>query len=275
MKTCIEQDCHKEQDFRGRCREHYNQFQKSYNKRYRNKNQPILTATKAEYYKNNPDKNTEQLEKRKVERVSTKLLRMDFKTAQTNMKTHGLYNGAIDGFIGPQTVTGMMRHLSANWQAKHSDLPVFINQYLEEGKITTPLRLIHFLAQCCEESARFSTLEEIGSDAYFTRYENRMGNNNTGDGAKYKGRGLIMVTGKDNYEKVGKRIGDPLLVNYPDQLASSDYAAHSAVVFWADNGLNALADADDVRAVTKRINGGVNGLHDREEYTELLKDLFR
>lgn len=107
-------------------------------------------------------------------------------------------------------------------------------------------------------------------------YANRMGNGDTesGDGWKYRGRGLIQLTGKNNYDKATNEMyALPLGVDFvdePDLLATPEYAAQSAAWYWETNGLNALADqlggADDTevfKAITKRINGGYNGLDDR------------
>jgi predicted chitinase len=97
-------------------------------------------------------------------------------------------------------------------------------------------------------------------------YANRMGNGSesSGDGWKYRGRGLIQLTGKNNYQAFASWIDDDSIVENPD-LVASEYAVHSAVFFWDKNSLNAVADQDDVRKLTKRINGGDNGLAHRRE----------
>lgn len=97
-------------------------------------------------------------------------------------------------------------------------------------------------------------------------YANRMGNGDeaSGDGWKYRGRGLIQLTGKNNYEAFAKWVGDDRIMDDPD-LVASEYAVHSAVFYWDRNNLNAVADTDDVVALTKRINGGTNGLSHRRE----------
>jgi len=93
-------------------------------------------------------------------------------------------------------------------------------------------------------------------------YAGRMGNIEDGDGWKYHGRGLIQLTGKDNYKRCGDSIGIDL-VNQPDLLLQFDYAALSAGWFWSKHGLNQLADFGDWVAITKRINGGIHGIDDR------------
>lgn len=118
-------------------------------------------------------------------------------------------------------------------------------------------------------------------------YANRMGNGDTesGDGWKYRGRGLIQLTGKNNYEKATNEMyALPFGVDFvdePDLLATLEYAAQSAAWYWETNGLNALADqlggADDTevfKAITKRINGGYNGLDDRLAMYERAKTVI-
>lgn len=97
-------------------------------------------------------------------------------------------------------------------------------------------------------------------------YANRMGNGSesSGDGWRYRGRGLIQLTGKNNYQAFASWIDDDTIIKNPD-LVASEYAVHSAVFFWDKNNLNAVADQDDVRKLTKRINGGDNGLAHRRE----------
>jgi predicted chitinase len=86
----------------------------------------------------------------------------------------------------------------------------------------------------------------------------------SGDGWRFRGRGLIQLTGRSNYKAFAEWVGDERVVEEPD-LVSSEYAVHSAVFFWDRNSLNMLADKDDVVGLTKRINGGENGLAHRRE----------
>ena len=164
----------------------------------------------------------------------------------------------------------------------------------KHGIADSRLRLAHFFAQVLHESGSmrfdmenlnyssdalqkvfgkyFTTREE--ADAYARNperianrvYANRMGNGDetSGDGWKYRGRGLIQLTGRSNYKAFADWIGDGRVMDEPD-LVSTEYAVHSAVFFWDRNDLNRLADNDDVVGVTTRINGGVNGLAHRRE----------
>ncbi|MBX2847966.1 MAG: hypothetical protein KTR16_06590 [Acidiferrobacterales bacterium] len=97
-------------------------------------------------------------------------------------------------------------------------------------------------------------------------YANRMGNGDeaSGDGWRFRGRGLIQLTGKNNYKAFSKWIGDKLIVEDPDIVAST-YAVQSAIYFWERNKLNRLADKDDIVSLTKKINGGDNGLAHRKD----------
>jgi len=102
-----------------------------------------------------------------------------------------------------------------------------------------------------------------------------MGNGNeaSGDGFKYRGRGLIQLTGKDNYRACGEALGVDL-VEDPDLVSSPQYAALSAGWFWDKNKLNQFADANDMTALTKRINGGTHGLDDRVARTQHAIDVL-
>ncbi len=154
------------------------------------------------------------------------------------------------------------------------DLP----RMLEAAAITTPLRIAHFLAQLAHESDGFSTTVEYASgDAYEGRED--LGNVKQGDGRRYKGRGPIQLTGRANYRAftlwLRRQFPDaPDFEANPTLVATFPWAAFAAVFFWQMNGLNALADRDDLVAVTKRINGGRNGLADRASYLSKVKPLI-
>ena len=164
-----------------------------------------------------------------------------------------------------------------------------LNNTFNEFYINTPKRQAAFLGQCGHESNSFRTVEEnlnyraaalqatwpsrfdaakalecehkpemIANIAY----GNRMGNTEPGDGWKYHGRGLIQLTGKDNYVHFNRDTGVDCVDN-PDLLCLPEYAALSAGWFWSTHNLNALADTSQIEAITKKINGGTIGLDDR------------
>lgn len=125
----------------------------------------------------------------------------------------------------------------------------------------TPLRLAHFLAQIAHESGSLRYTEEIASgEAYEGRTS--LGNTQPGDGRRYKGRGLIQLTGRANYRDCGKALGLPLEAQ-PELLAAPREACLSAGWYWESRGLNGIAETDDARKITRIINGGFNGLEDR------------
>ncbi len=151
-------------------------------------------------------------------------------------------------------------------------MPELIANY----QIDTPLRMAHFLAQVCHESGGLRYTREIwGPTPAQVKYEGRkdLGNIGKGDGKKFMGRGLIQTTGRANYVKVGRALACDF-VAHPEQLEDFPYAALSAGVFWRQNKLNGLADADDCRGCTKRINGGLNGFTDRQVYLARAKSFL-
>jgi putative chitinase len=165
-----------------------------------------------------------------------------------------------------------------------------LQETFEKYQINTPKRQACFIGQCMHESGGFKFLKEnlnysakalmatwpsrfpdMDTAEKYERqpekiankvYSGRMGNTEDGDGAKYIGRGLIQLTGKDNYKAFGEAIGEDLVAN-PQLVEQPRYAALSAGWFWNKRGLNALADAMDIDTLTKRINGGNIGIQDR------------
>ncbi len=133
-----------------------------------------------------------------------------------------------------------------------------------EFGIDTRTRMAAFLAQLAHESGSLRYVREIASGA---AYEGRgdLGNTEPGDGVRYKGRGLIQITGRANYAACGRALGVDLVVE-PQRLEEPELAARSAGWFWQTRKLNDLADAGDFVKLTRRINGGVNGLADREKH---------
>lgn len=179
--------------------------------------------------------------------------------------------------------------------ALHEKYKSLLNKY----SVNTPIRIAHFMAQIEHESGLKAISENLNYSAegllktfkkYFTKetalacerkpqsianvvYANRMGNNSPGDGWKYRGRGFIQLTGKDNYSALTKDTGIDF-VNNPDLLLEEANAMVAALWFWGKNKLNTLADKDDVLAVTKKINGGTNGIDHRKELVVKYKKLL-
>ena len=144
-----------------------------------------------------------------------------------------------------------------------------LNAAMQERGITTLARVSAFLGQIGHESGELVWMEEIwGPNDAQRRYEppstlaQRLGNTQKGDGFRYKGRGPIQITGRDNYKRYGELLGLDLVGN-PQQAATPEVGFRIAALFWQRNGLNELADAGDYKAITKRINGGFNGLDHR------------
>jgi len=167
---------------------------------------------------------------------------------------------------------------------------------LPQYGITTIPRVAAFIAQCAHESGGFSTLEEnlnykaatltkiwpqrypAGTAEQYAgkpeliankSYGGRMGNGteSSGDGWKFRGRGLLQLTGKDNYSSCSKfMFQDDTLLENPDILLDAYYAVHSAGWFWHKNNLNQYADSNDFVTMTKKINGGTIGLEDRKKH---------
>ncbi len=137
----------------------------------------------------------------------------------------------------------------------------YLNKIFIKYKIDSPLRIAHFLAQVIHESGSFRYSEEIASGA---AYEGRkdLGNVIKGDGKKFKGRGLIQLTGRANYSIFSKSVGIDLL-KAPELVAKPDLSVEAAGWYWDTHQLNTFADKDNINRITKRINGGLNGIIDR------------
>lgn len=140
-----------------------------------------------------------------------------------------------------------------------------------EFDINTPVRQAMFLAQVGHESGQLQFVRELATGAAYDtgRLAERLGNTPEadGDGQKYKGRGLIQITGARNYLLCLIAL-DIDTLNHPEQLETPEFACRSAAWFWWNNRLNGLADKGDFLTITKRINGGTNGLADRQALYE-------
>ncbi|NZD66183.1 peptidoglycan-binding protein [Rhizobium sp. WYCCWR 11290] len=147
-----------------------------------------------------------------------------------------------------------------------------------KGGIDTPLRLSHFMAQLAHESAHFGTTREFASGA---AYEGRrdLGNTQSGDGRRYRGRGLIQTTGRANYREATADIramdaAAPDFEREPEALEQFPWALLAGISYWRRRNINRHADRDDVRAVTRAINGGLNGFEDRIRYLGRAKSIW-
>ena len=141
---------------------------------------------------------------------------------------------------------------------------------MREFEIDNPAREAAFLAQLAHESGGFHYVQELASGS---AYEGRkdLGNTEAGDGVRFKGRGLIQITGRSNYQRCSDALGVDFVAN-PAALETPVNACRSAAWFWKAHGLNELADAGDFLRITKRINGGTNGWADRQAYWERAKN---
>lgn len=177
-----------------------------------------------------------------------------------------LINHKILADIAPKVSAQKAARQTAIISAFGAVLPSFLIRF----EITTPLRIAHLLAQLAHESDGFCTLEEYASGA---AYEGRkdLGNIKAGDGKRYKGRGPIQLTGRDNYRAFTKWIRQivsnaPDFEAQPELVAEFPWAAWAVFYFWSTRKLNTIADNDDLINLTKKINGGTNGLKDRAYY---------
>ncbi|NWB84146.1 glycoside hydrolase family 19 protein [Pseudomonas gingeri] len=163
-----------------------------------------------------------------------------------------------------------------NAGAKAGVFAPLLNTAMQKYQIVGMLRIAAFIAQVGHESGQLRWVREIwGPTPAQAGYEGRkdLGNTMPGDGSKYRGRGLIQITGRANYKACGDALGLDL-VNQPELLEQPQYACMSAAWFWASRGLNTLADAGDFTKITGKINGGQNGATDRQTlYAVALKVL--
>jgi putative chitinase len=158
---------------------------------------------------------------------------------------------------------------------RRAELRPFLQAAMAEFAIKGPAREAAFVAQLAHESGQLRFMEEIwGPTEAQRRYEppgtlaERLGNTEPGDGRRFKGRGPIQITGRANYQRFGGLLGVDL-VSHPERAVIPDLAFRIAGLFWKKKGLNELADrasADAFREITRRINGGLNGLKDRERF---------
>ena len=140
-------------------------------------------------------------------------------------------------------------------------------------ELDAPHRFAMFLAQIAHESDGFKTTREYASGA---AYEGRLdlGNTEEGDGRRFRGRGLIQLTGRANYKKFGDKLGIDIVSN-PNLVEEFPLALEVSALYWFDRGMNKLADEKNFELITRRINGGLNGYADRKRYLSLIMNVLR
>lgn len=202
---------------------------------------------------------------------------MDNAALQKVLAARGVYSGHIDGDIGPMSIAGLMRCATVTNASTPlvAALAKAISDVRAAYDITTPLRLIHFLAQACTETDHWNTLVEYGGKDYFKKYDARadLGNTQPGDGYRFRGRGLSQLTGRNNYLKYGPKVAVDLIAD-PDRAAEAALSTLIMATYWQEHNCNSAADADDLEAVTRKINGGVNGISDRRSCLTRLKTVW-
>jgi len=174
-----------------------------------------------------------------------------------------------DGIAGIGTFTALFRKLGASAD-RATSLAIAANVHFAAYGIMSPLRLAHFMAQLVHESGSFRYMEEIASGA---AYEGRadLGNTEPGDGPRFKGRTPIQITGRSNYRQFREwckaaNLDPPNFEAYPELVLTDPWEGLGPVWYWTTRGVNALADVGDLRGITRKINGGYNGLPDRQRY---------
>lgn len=145
-----------------------------------------------------------------------------------------------------------------------------LNPAMKWADISTPERIAAFVAQCAHESDGFNTMREYASGREYEGRED-LGNTEEGDGERFAGRGYIQITGRYNYERAGKDL-DLDLVNNPEWAESPELAGYIAAWYWNSRNLNRYADAGDFITITRRINGGLNGLASRKAFWARAKE---
>ena len=188
------------------------------------------------------------------------------------MDVHKLQTTAgvtADGVAGIGTFTALFRKAGATIdRAQELGLAAAV-LFPAYGLMDSPLRLAHFLAQLIHESGSFRYMEELASGQAYEGRAN-LGNTEPGDGVRFKGRGPIQITGRANYRRYGRKIGIDI-ERHPVIAAIPSIGLHLALEYWKTNGLNTLADADNLNGITKLINGGFNGLEDRKAHLAKVK----
>ena len=175
--------------------------------------------------------------------------------------------------VDAQTLREIAPHFSGDNGERQNAIITGVGEVLaatlDGYAINTRLRIAHFLGQTCHESAGFRTTEEFASgEAYEGRVD--LGNDHPGDGPRYKGRGLLQLTGRGNYRSIGRTLAVDLEAQ-PELAAEPVLSLRIACEFWKAKRINDPSDSDDLVEVTRRVNGGKNGIDDRRTFTARAK----
>lgn len=227
---------------------------------------------------------------------------IDVRAVQLRLRAKG-YVVSLDGVIGPETYTALLAAVgNVPIVQMHRDLGKAAAAHFPAADITTPLRLAHCLAQSSVETAGFTRLVEnlnyrasalismfgrhrisvadankfgrtadqpadqqaLANILYGGKFgRDNLGNTQPGDGWRYRGRGTKQTTGRANYTDL-QAVTGLNVIDDPDQLADPDKGLRAGCVYWEAKGCNAIADRDDIEALTKWVNGGLNGIVDRK-----------
>jgi len=203
--------------------------------------------------------------------------RFDARHLQERLTAAGHDIGAVDGVAGKRTYAALLAHVAGRPVAMLMPLAIALAADLPRyGIDATPARLANFIGQAAHESGDFRYLSEIwGPTPAQKGYEGHaaLGNTQPGDGYTYRGRGIFQLTGRANYREIGERIGQPL-EDEPGLAQRPDIAVLTACDFWDFRQLNALADAGREDEITRRINGGTNGIDERRRLVAKVKGLL-
>lgn len=202
---------------------------------------------------------------------------VDFIPVQRRLLRAGYEIGSADGIAGTKTWAAIFAFVAQRPLAALLPFGEAAKLYLPQYEIDgSPARICNFTGQAAHECNRFRSMRELwGPTAAQVRYEGRadLGNTQPGDGRRYCGRGIFQLTGRANYRMVGAALGIDLEGN-PALAEAPDVAVRTAAYFWHSRGLNALADAGQDDRITRRINGGTNGIDDRRQLVARARGLF-
>lgn len=202
---------------------------------------------------------------------------IDVRTLQRRLIGAGYDIGAADGIAGPKTMAAMLARVAGRPMSALLPLGGACAVHLPRFRVmdTVP-RLANFVGQAAHESGSFRFMREIwGPTPAQVRYEGRadLGNTQAGDGKRFMGRGIFQLTGRANYRDMAMRTGQPL-VDHPELVETPDLAVLTACIYWQSRKLSALADAGKDDEITRRINGGTNGIVDRRTLVGRAKGLL-